>query len=305
MTRNDTKSNVGEASEAAFVIGGIRVPASRIPPGLHPVATPIGNLEDIGLRALRTLAAADIVYCEDTRTTRHLFSRFGISRALRAYHDHNAASVRAEILKALGAGLSVALVSDAGTPLISDPGFKLVRDAAAAGHAITPVPGPSAMLAAAVASGLPTDQLHFAGFLPAKSGARRKAIGALADITATLVMFEAPSRAGTALADLAELLGPRPAALARELTKLHEETIRGPLDDLAAYFKETPPRGEVVIIVGGAEAQAAEDADIDILLAEALETASLRDAVASVTTRTGRKKREVYARALAITGDPA
>ncbi|HXZ67737.1 MAG TPA: 16S rRNA (cytidine(1402)-2'-O)-methyltransferase, partial [Alphaproteobacteria bacterium] len=213
-------------------LGALPVPA----PGLHIVATPIGNLADITLRALATLAHADIVYCEDTRHSRKLFERFGLRPRLASYHEHNAEEKRAEVLDALKDGKTVALISDAGTPLISDPGFKLVREAVAAGHAVTTEPGPSAAIAALTLAGLPTDRFLFLGFLSPKSAARREQILRVKEVRASLVIYESPQRVAATLSDLAACLGPRPAAIARELTKLHEEVKRGTLTELAVQL---------------------------------------------------------------------
>src|SRR5262245_46395291 len=213
-----------------------RGPSPPLEPGLYVVATPIGNLRDITLRALDVLGAANRVYAEDTRVARKLFDAYGLKPRLAAYHEHNAEAARAEILTALEQGESVALISDAGTPLVSDPGFKLARAAIEAGHRVFPIPGASALLAGLVASGLPSDRFLFVGFLPSKQGARRVALAELAEIDATLILYETGPRLADALADMAEALGPRPAAVARELTKLFEETRRGTLDALAAHY---------------------------------------------------------------------
>ena len=216
-----------------YFLSGQTVEVARLPPGLHIVATPIGNLSDITLRALAALAGADLIACEDTRVTRKLLDRYGITTPLTPYHDHNAATARPKLLRRLAEGAAVALVSDAGTPLISDPGFKLVRAAHEAGNAVSTLPGASAPLAALAVAGLPTDEFFFAGFLPPKQAARRARIAELARIPATLVLFETGPRLATTLADLAAGLGDREAALCRELTKLHEEVRRGSLVSLA------------------------------------------------------------------------
>lgn len=269
-------------------------------PGLHLVSTPIGHLADISLRALATLARADVVYCEDTRHSRTLLAHYAIRAPLRPYHEHNAEEQRPRILAALEAGRAVALISDAGTPLISDPGFKLVRDAAAAGHAVTAVPGPSAALAALTVAGLPTDAFLFAGFLPAREGARKSRLAELARVPATLIVFEAPARAAATLADLRDQLGNREAAVARELTKLHEEVRRGPLADLAAETARTPPKGEVVIVVAPAPDEAVSDAEIAERVAAALESLSLRDASKVVAETMKVPKARVYDIALGL-----
>ncbi|HXZ02129.1 MAG TPA: 16S rRNA (cytidine(1402)-2'-O)-methyltransferase [Stellaceae bacterium] len=274
-------------------------------PGLYLVATPIGHAEDITLRALKTLRAADVIVCEDTRVTAKLLARHGIERPLLAYHDHNAERVRPLLLERLRRGEAVALVSDAGTPLVSDPGFKLVRAALGAGVPVTAVPGPSAMLAALLLSGLPSDRFLFAGFLPPKPAARRRALAELAAVPATLVFFESAKRLAGALADMAAVLGPRPAAVARELTKLHEEVRRGSLADLEAHYREAgPPRGEIAVVVAPpqAPAPALSEAALDRQIAAALAAMSIRDASAAVSAATGKPRREVYARALLLAG---
>lgn len=268
-------------------------------PGLHLVATPIGHLGDITLRALTLLATVDLIYCEDSRQTHKLLERYGLQRPLRPYHEHNAEAERPHIMGALEQGRSIALVSDAGTPLVSDPGFKLVREAAAAGHMVTAAPGPSAVLAGLTVSGLPTDSFHFGGFLPAKPGQRRERIEALRSIPATLVLFEAPQRLGASLEDLFEVLGDRPAALARELTKLHEETVRGRLGQLALRYRQAETKGECVILVGAGEASIATDEAISALLAEAMRNMSARDAAEIVARQLGVPRKRVYALAIA------
>ena len=278
---------------------------SKPAPGLYVVATPIGNLRDVTLRALDLLAGADLVLCEDTRVSSRLMRAYGIATPLAVYNDHNAARVRPDILRRLQTGAAVALISDAGTPLVSDPGYRLVREAAAAGIAVTALPGASAPLAALVAAGLPTDRFLFAGFLPPRSGQRRSALAELAAVPATLVFFESPRRLAASLADMAAALGgARDAAVARELTKLHEELRRATLAELAAHYAAAgAPKGEVVVVVGGPGAAAAADPqDLDAALARALAAHSLRDAVAAVSAATGQPRRAVYARALALGG---
>ena len=277
--------------------------------GLHLVATPIGNLGDITQRALELLRRVDLIVCEDTRVTAKLLARYAISARMLPYHEHNAERMRPELLQRLAEGRSIALVSDAGTPLVSDPGYKLVREAIAAGHPVTALPGASASLTALLLSGLPPDRFFFAGFLPAKSGERRRELGTLAGIPATLIFYESANRLAESLADMTELLGDRPAAVARELTKLHEEVRRGSLGSLADHYGAAgPPRGEIVIVVGPplAGAGAVSTADLDTALKQALAQMSLKDAVAAVAAATGRPRREIYARALALAGaDPA
>jgi 16S rRNA (cytidine1402-2'-O)-methyltransferase len=288
--------------ERFFAIDGHRMSARPLAPGLHVVATPIGNLGDISIRALATLAAADVIACEDTRVTAVLLRHYGIRAPLIAYHDHNAARQRPKLLAALADGKAIALVSDAGTPLISDPGYKLVNEARSAGHAVVPVPGASALLAGLVASGLPSDAFLFAGFLPPKSAARRTRLAELATVPATLVFYETGPRLAAALADMAEVLsGDRQAAVARELTKVFEAVVSGTLSELAGtYAAEDPPKGEIVVLVGppGAEIPSVENADR--LLAEQLKDKPLSQAVAEVAGLTGLKRRDLYQRALAL-----
>lgn len=280
---------------------------SKLAAGLHIVATPIGNAADITLRALDTLRRADAIACEDTRVTAKLMAIHGIDRPLVPYHEHNAQRMRPVLIGRIRAGEAVALVSDAGTPLVSDPGYKLVRELREAGLPVHALPGPSAPMTALVLSGLPTDRFLFAGFLPSKGAARRTAIGELKGVAATLVLFESAQRLPDTLADLADLLGGREAAVARELTKLYEEVRRGPLPELAAHYAEAgPPKGEVVLVVGppaAGEGEASEE-DVDGLLREALERLSVRDAAADVAARTGRPRRAVYARALELARAP-
>jgi 16S rRNA (cytidine1402-2'-O)-methyltransferase len=279
------------------------IEARKMPPGLYLVATPIGNLGDVTLRALEALAGVEMVACEDSRVTRRLFERYGIATPLITYHDHNAETARPKILARLAAGAAVALVSDAGTPLISDPGFRLVQAAQAAGHAVTALPGASAVLAALTASGLPTDRFYFEGFLPPREAARRSRIDELVGIPATLVLFETGPRIAAMLADLAAGLGARPAAVCRELTKLHEEIRRGDLGALAqAYRDGAETRGEFVVVVSAAgKTEAVDEVDLDAMLRRAFATASLKDAVEAVVAATGEKRRTVYQRALALT----
>ena len=274
---------------------------SKPAPGLYLVSTPIGNLGDISLRALDTLRNADAIICEDSRVTRKLTTAHGIETPLLPYHEHNAAKVRPKILNRLLAAESIALVSDAGTPLISDPGYKLVQEALAADIAVTTLPGASAPLSALLLSGLPSDRFFFAGFLPAKSGARRKALEELAGIDASLIFFESARRLQASLTDMAAVLGTRPAAVARELTKLFEEVRRGDLRSLAEHYGESgAPKGEIVVVVGPAADQETSREDLDSQLLAALETLSLRDAAAAVAVASGRPRREVYARALKL-----
>src|SRR5271169_5600037 len=233
-----------DRSSRTFMIGDATLPAATLDAGLYVVATPIGNLADVTLRALAILAGADAILAEDTRVSRTLLARYGIETPLSPYHEHNAAEARPRALRRIAAGQAVALISDAGTPLISDPGYRLVAEAVAQGLAVIAAPGPSAALAALCVAALPTDRFFFEGFLPPKRAARRERINALAAVPGTLIFYESPGRLAETLADLALELGPRPAAVARELTKLHEEVRRGALDALAAeYERQEAPRG--------------------------------------------------------------
>jgi 16S rRNA (cytidine1402-2'-O)-methyltransferase len=270
-------------------------------PGLYVVATPIGNLGDLTRRAEDHLARVDAVVCEDTRVTGKLLAAYGLDRPLVSYHEHNAAERRPEILERLARGQALALVSDAGTPLISDPGYKLVRAVQDAGHPVRALPGASAALAALAIAGLPTDRFFFQGFLPQKAGQRRQVLDELAALKASLVIYESPQRLPRTLAEMAETLGAREAAVARELTKRFEELTRAPLPDLAARYS-APPKGEVVIVVAppGPVAGAADAATVDARLKDALAELSLRDAAARVAQETGWKRKAVYQRALAL-----
>jgi 16S rRNA (cytidine1402-2'-O)-methyltransferase len=276
---------------------------SKLPAALYVVATPIGNLGDVTLRGLDTLRRTDLVAAEDTRVTRRLLSAHGIRARLFAYHDHNAERVRPELLERLASGQSVVLVSDAGTPLVSDPGLKLVQAAIAAGIPIVPVPGASAVLAAIMAAGLPTDRFTFAGFPPSGRKDRRIWIEELAGLPTTLVLFESTRRLARTLADLAAHMPGRATAVLREITKLFEEARRGTLEDLAAHYAAAgPPKGEIAIVIGPAPkiAKSEPAGELQAMLREALGRGSLRDAVDEVAARTGRKRREVYAEAIAL-----
>ncbi len=261
---------------------------------LYLVATPIGNLEDITLRALRILREADLVACEDTRQTRKLLDHYGIHKPTVSYHEHNEATRAPELIEKLEAGSSVALVSDAGTPLVSDPGYRLVTHAIAKGIRVEPLPGPSAALAALAASGLPTDEFHFGGFLPPRSAQRRKALMRLKDEPATLVFYEAPHRLLDTLADIEEVLGPRPVVVARELTKVHEEFLRGTAAELR--HAHLTLKGECTLLIGKAERQEAHD---ETPVPEAVEAhiragLSRMDAMKAVARERGLSKRDVY-----------
>ena len=303
MSRPDDPARRSGARPATFTVFGRAVEAEVLAPGLYVVATPIGNLGDVTLRALRVLAAADAVLAEDTRVTRTLLAHYGIGTPLVAYHEHSGEGVRERVIERLRRGEALALVSDAGTPLVSDPGYRLAEAAIGAGVAVTPIPGASAILAALVASGLPSDRFFFEGFLPPRAAARRTRLNELAGIPGTLLLFEAPHRLPEMLADAAAILGDRPAAMARELTKRFETLRRGRLGELAAAFAaEGPPRGEVVVLVGEGAGPAPETvaAGLDERLAAELGRHSLKEAVALVAAETGRPRREVYARALAL-----
>lgn len=287
---------------STFAINGTAFAAPRTAAGLHLVATPIGNLGDITLRALETLAGADLIACEDTRITRRLTERYGITTELTPYHEHNAATARPKLLEHLAQGGSIALVSDAGTPLISDPGYKLVREAYAAGYAVNALPGPSSVLTALSVAALPTDRFFFEGFLPTKETARRARLAELARIDATLVMFESGNRVQDTLRDLANVMGAREAAICRELTKLHEEVSRAALSELSARADTLETRGEFVLVIGppAADAQVLTAEALDNLLREQLNHHSVKDAVAHAVELSGRPRREVYARALEL-----
>jgi 16S rRNA (cytidine1402-2'-O)-methyltransferase len=272
----------------------------RLAPGLYIVATPIGNLSDLSPRAARILAQADLIAVEDSRVTAKLLAHIGARRPMVPYHDHNADRVRPGLVARLG-GEAIALVSDAGTPLISDPGFKLVRDARAAGHAVVTIPGPCAAIAALTLAGLPTDRFFFLGFLPSKMKARADAIAEVAAIRATLILYESGPRLSATLSALAEGLGDREAAVAREISKRFEECLTDSLSALAARYTDAPPKGEIVIIVGPpGEAEVSTVEAADALLVEALTRLPAAKAAHEVAKITGLQKRDLYARALAL-----
>jgi 16S rRNA (cytidine1402-2'-O)-methyltransferase len=306
---NSVYGTEGELSSRhrRFSVGGHSLAAPKPVPGLYLVATPIGNLGDITLRALETLAGVDIIACEDTRITRRLTERYAISAQLKPYHEHNAEATRPKILEWLAEGAAIALVSDAGTPLISDPGFKLVREASSAGHAVIALPGASSVLTALAVAALPTDRFFFEGFLPPKQTARRARLSELSRIDATLVLFESGNRVQDTLADLAEIIGTREAAICRELTKLHEEIRRAQLAELARSAGALETRGEFVLVIGppAADAQAMSEDALDDLLRSQLKLGSVKDAVAHAVELSGRPRREVYARALELAKETA
>jgi 16S rRNA (cytidine1402-2'-O)-methyltransferase len=276
--------------------------AKPLAPGLYLVATPIGNLRDITLRALDVLAGADLVLAEDTRVSGKLLAAHAISAKLERYDEHAAARARPKVLAALAGGARVALISDAGTPLVSDPGYRLVVEALAQGAEVFPIPGPSAVMAALTVAGLPTDRFLFAGFPPPKRAARRRFFEEVAGARATLVFFEGGSRVAESLSDMAEAFGARPAVVARELTKLHETVLRASLPELAADPRLVAPKGEIVILVGAGEEAPASEADADRALAEALERVGPAEAAAEVAKALGLPRRALYSRALALKG---
>lgn len=286
---------------------GSPVPAGAIPPGLHLVAVPIGAARDITLRALDVLAGADVLAAEDTRTLRHLMEIHGIAlngRPLVAYHDHNEAQALPRLMAALRAGKSVAYAPEAGTPLVSDPGFGLARAAAAEGLPVVAVPGASALLAALAVAGLPSDRVLFAGFPPAAAGDRARAFAEMAGVPATLVLYESPKRVARTLQDLAAAFGAdRQAALCRELTKRFEETRRGTLADLAASAAADPPKGEIVLVIDRAPAATLDKDSLETLLRAAMARSSVKDAVAEVAATTGGSKRDIYQLALKLSED--
>ena len=306
LWQRDPMSTDANARPSSYTAFGLKAEAQPLAPGLHIVATPIGNLRDISFRALATLAAADAILAEDTRTSKTLLAHYGISTPLLPYHEHNAAQMRPKVLAKLREGGKLALISDAGTPLVSDPGYKLVAELVAEGLPVTGIPGPSAVLAALVLAGLPTDRFFFEGFLPPKSGGRRTRLTELAAIPGTLVFFESPRRLAEMLADAAAVLGARPGAVARELTKFYETVRRGTLPELAAHYdSEEEARGEIVVIIGppGAADLVTSDEAIDERLRTAMASVSLKEAVAQVAAETGQPRRKVYARALELTRD--
>jgi len=299
---------MAEQAARHYVIKGTKFQATRLEAALYLVSTPIGNLADISLRALETLSGVDMIACEDTRVTRILLAHYGIKQKLIAYHEHNRQAAGADLLAALQAGKSVALVSDAGTPLISDPGFELVRDARAATIPVIPIPGASAILTALVTSGLPTQNFFFDGFLPAKSGQRRKRLETLKSAATTLIFYESPHRITQTLHDMVDILGAaREVVLCRELTKFFEETVAGTLATLAQKYDESArPRGEIVLVVAPPSQQEVtfSQDEIDDLLQEAAQTMSSSKAAAAVALATGHKKQELYQRLLVLKNTP-
>lgn len=298
----DSAKSTAETVEKSFRVHDHVIPARPLAPGLHLVATPIGNLGDITLRALETLAGADVLACEDTRVTRVLLDRYGIRGRPFSYHEHNADDAGARLMAFLEEGKSVALVSDAGTPLVSDPGYRLAVQAIEAGYTVVPVPGASAPLAALLGSGLPNDAFLFAGFLPTRDKARRERLSALSAVPATLIFFESPHRIAATLAAAAEELGAeRPAAVCRELTKTFEEFRRGPLGDLAAEFADRTVKGEIVLVIGPpGEQETASAEDVDALLRELIADRPAGKAATEAAKLTGLPRRDLYQRLLAL-----
>lgn len=295
-------SDTGGAFEAASRDRGAKRDAvSQAAPGLYVIATPIGNLGDITLRAIELLRHVDLLACEDSRVSKRLLSALGIARSVMPYHEHNAAKVRPQLLDALARQQSVGLISDAGTPCLADPGFKLVRAARAAGHAVYSAPGPSAITAALSVCGLATDRFFFDGFLPSRQGERRRRLDALSTIDSTLVMLESPNRLVASLADMAEVLGDRDVAVARELTKRFEEVVRGSLSTIAAEFASRDRvRGEIVIIVDRSIEPVIVERDIDALLEAGLRDEKPARVAARLAKMSPFSRDELYQRALAL-----
>ncbi len=291
--------------QRGYRVGNAAVPARPLEPALYLVATPIGNLGDITLRALETLAGVEILACEDTRVTRVLLDRYGIVNRPLAYHEHNAGEAGPRLLAALDEGRSVALVSDAGTPLVSDPGYRLGQMAISAGHKVVPIPGPSAPLAALVGSGMPSDAFLFAGFLPVKDKGKRDRLAELSRVPATLIFFESPHRIGASLVAAADVLGGgRRATVCRELTKAFEEFRRGSLEELAAYYADRPVKGEVVLVIAPPEIDDVPGAmEVDVLLKELAASMPTSKAAAEGARLTGLSKKDLYQRLLALKGE--
>jgi 16S rRNA (cytidine1402-2'-O)-methyltransferase len=292
-------ASAGEGDAAARIGAALAEQAARemaepLAGGLYVVATPIGNLGDMTVRAVTTLARAHAILCEDTRVSRTLLARYCVERPLRAFHEHNEDAEQARVLAELAEGQSIALISDAGTPLLSDPGYKLVRAAVAAGHTVTALPGASAILTGLAISGLPTDGFFFGGFLPPKQVARRTRLEVLAAIPASLVLFESPGRIADTLADIAATLGDRQVVVARELTKRFEELRRGLAPVLAAELAAAPIKGEIVLVIAPPPPREVSDAEIEAALRSALASSSLRDAVRLVTDDLGAARSRVY-----------
>ncbi len=289
----------------SFQLRGLSVPAIQLPAGLYVVSTPIGNLGDMTLRGLETLAGCSIIACEDTRKSGILLKRFGIDRPKVSYTEHNANIRGPDLLRQISEGAAVALISDAGTPLVSDPGFRLVQEAAALNLQVIPLPGASAPLAALVASGLASDDFRFCGFLPSKSQAKVQRLNQLAHETYTLIFFDSPNRLKTTLLAMVEEFGAdRKAVVARELTKMHESFYRGTLEDITQQFEVMDKiRGEIVIVVEGAHPSPASEKDVESQLREALLTMKTKQAAIFVAKSSGRSKQQLYKQALALKDD--
>jgi 16S rRNA (cytidine1402-2'-O)-methyltransferase len=288
----------------SYIIGAHRFEADPLAPGLYVVATPIGNLGDMTVRGLATLAAAETVLCEDTRTSGKLMERFAIKAKLWSYHEHNAQKVRPEILARLQQGATIALISDAGMPLVSDPGYRLVKEAVELGIPVTACPGPSAVLTGLALSGLPTDRFLFAGFVPQKQGERKKLFAEFAKLKATLIFFESPHRIIETLHDLATALPGRHVAVTRELTKLHEEVLRGSAEDIAAQLEERAAvKGEITLLVGPPEGEEeVSEADLDNAITQALAEMPASKAASEVAKRFNLGRSDVYQRILVRKG---
>ena len=302
MEREEHPPEVSQPKDETSHVN-LAVLRSKPSPGLYLVSTPIGNLGDITQRALAVLTHADAIACEDTRVTAKLLMLLGLpTKTLLSYHDHNAAQAAPALLERLRQGQCIALVSDAGAPLISDPGFPLVEQARAAQIAVTALPGPSAVITALQVSGLPAERFLFGGFLPSKSTQRRQTLRELATVPATLIFFESPNRVADSLVDMADILGPRPAAVTRELTKMYEEVVPAPLDQLAAHYQDRVVKGEIVVVIGPPIAAEALTADsLDQQIRDALgQSLSVRDAAAVVAAGTGLPRKQIYARALIL-----
>ena len=305
---DDKKPNqnnpISEPRSAQSLLTGmarINADGGALPAGIYFVATPIGNLRDITLRALDVLRAADVIICEDTRQSQKLLSAYDISAPLSPYHDHNAAKRIPGLLNLLSEGRSIAVMSDAGTPLVSDPGYKLARAAIEAGYEVIPVPGASAVLAGLQTSGLPSDKFMFAGFLPPKSQARQMALGELSSVPSTLIFFETGPRLLKSLADILAILGDRDMAIARELTKKFEQTRRGSVTDMMQSVESDPPKGEIVLIIAPPqESQLWDQARLDEALLARIKTDGVKRAANAVAALSGHNRREVYARALEL-----
>ncbi|MDP9807408.1 16S rRNA (cytidine1402-2'-O)-methyltransferase [Rhizobium tibeticum] len=302
MSNDDVMAEGGR--QRSFRLHNMSIPARPLEPALYLVATPIGNLGDITLRALETLAGADVLACEDTRVTRVLLDRYGIQNRPYAYHEHNAEEAGPRLMQALEAGKSVALVSDAGTPLVSDPGYRLAQSAIEAGYRVVPIPGASAPLAALVGSGLPNDAFLFAGFLPTKDKARRDRLAEFVAVSATLMFFESPHRIAATLAAAADVLGgDRVASVCRELTKTYEEFRRGTLAELAAHYADVDSvKGEIVLVIGPPPERPVEAADVDAILTDLARILPTSKAAAEASRLTGLSKKGLYQRLLDMKG---